>query len=116
MNASSLQLPFPFIVDMYKFVSVLTFKESSDINIRYSPPVVRTGRKWKAEEETDDIICELRHSDIVGDTQTSRSGLGNSDFRRFSCMDRKERRNAIISRAKKNEENTDMTSLSSLRS
>ena len=108
-NASPLQLPFPSIVDLYKFGKirhVLTFKESSDINIRYSPPVVRTGRKWKAEEETEDIIGELRHSDIVGHTQTSRSGLGTSDFQPFSCMNRKERRKEIISRAKKNEENS----------
>ena len=113
-NGGPLQLPFPSIVDLYKFGKireVLTFRDSNDTNIRYSPPDVRTGRKWKAEEETEKIITALQHSDIIGHVQTSRSGLGNSGYSPFSEMNRKERRKAIVGRAKQDEENSRHTVL-----
>ena len=72
---------------------------------------MRTGRKWKAEEETDKIITALQHSDIIGHVQTSRSGLGNSGYSPFSQMNRKERRKAIVGRAKRDEENSRHTEL-----
>ena len=107
-NGGPLQLPFSSIVDLYKFGKireVLTFRDSSDNNIRYSPPDVRTGRKWKAEEETDKIISVLQHSDIVGHVQTSRAGLGTTSFKPYSCMNRKERRKAIVEKSKQDEQN-----------
>ena len=57
-----------------------------------------------AEEETDVIISNLKHRDIVGAVQTSREGLGNAAFKPFSCMNRKERRKEIVLTAKNDEE------------
>ena len=83
---------------------MLTFRETSDDTIRFSPPDIQTGRKWKAEEETDAIIANLKHKDIVGSVQTSRAGLGNATFKPFSCMNQKERRKEIVKTARADKE------------
>ena len=48
--------------------------ELKDQVISDNPPDVRTGQKWEAEDETDEIISSFEHGDIVCQAQTNRWG------------------------------------------
>ncbi|XP_066915397.1 uncharacterized protein [Clytia hemisphaerica] len=89
----SLRMPFTAITEVYKtgkVRTVLMLRESNDSEIRTDPPTVRTGRKWKAEDEVDDIISSLKHRDIVGPVQCGRAGLGSNPFKPFSNMNKRQ--------------------------
>ena len=91
----SLQLPLTSIVEIYKAGKVRTvmmLRDSRDPEIRSNQPDVNTGKKWKAEKETDNIITSLEHRDIVGAVQSDRKGLGSDPFKPFSSMTKRERR------------------------
>lgn len=47
---------------------------SKDEKIRKNPPEFGTYRKWNAENEVNNVISSLKHQDILGSTQTGRSG------------------------------------------
>ena len=55
---------------------VLELRDSTDPFVRNTRALVRTGRKWKAEEAVDQAISRLMHREIVGRTQAGRAGLG----------------------------------------
>ena len=99
----ALQLPLTSIVEIYKAGKVRTvmmLRDSKDPEIRNNPPEVITAKKWKAEKETDAIIEDLRHRDIVGAVQNDRKGIGSDPFKPFSTMNERERRTAVSSRVK----------------
>ena len=78
---------------------------ASDEVVRSNPPDLKTGRKWRAIEETEKFIGLLEHGDIVGASQTDSSGLGNTRFKAFKDMSYKERSVAIIDQVKEEEKN-----------
>ena len=101
-SKGALQLPLTSIVEIYKAGKVRTvmmLRDSKDPEIRNNPPDVITATKWKAEEETDNIIADLKHRDIVGSVQ-DRKGLGSDPFKPFSAMNQKERRTNVSGRVK----------------
>ena len=103
-RSGALQLPITSIVEVYKSGKVRTvmmLRESKDSEVRDNPPDVRTGRKWKAEAATDEIVSILEHRDIIGSTQADRMGLGNGDFRPFKQMSQRERRMAATAQVRK---------------
>ena len=61
---------------------------------------MNTGKKWKAEEETDDILSALQHRDIVGAVQSDQKGIGADPFKPFSTMSKRERRVAASASVK----------------
>ena len=61
---------------------------------------VITATKWKAEEEIENIISDLKHRDIDGAVQNDRKGLGFDPFKLFSAMNERERRSAVSERVK----------------
>ena len=73
----------------------MMLKESRDTAIHDNPPEVKTGKKWKAEEEVEQAISALEHRDIVGATQCDRNGLGMKPFKPFPSMFRGERRSVV---------------------
>ena len=98
-----LQPPLTSIVEIFKAGKVRTvmmLRDSRDPEIHDNPPDVVTAKKWKAEEETDKIISDLKHRDIVGAVQNDRRGIGSDPFKPFSSMNEKERRTAVSSRVK----------------
>ena len=100
----ALQLPITSITEIYKAGKVRTvmmLRESKDKEIRDNPPDVKSARKWKAEEATDEILSILEQRDIVGSVQTDRVGLGNGDFRPFKKMSRYDRRAAATGQVRK---------------
>ena len=56
----------------------------------------KTGRKWRAMEETEKFISILEHDDIVGSTQKNTSGLRNPQFKSFKDMNNKKRRLSVV--------------------
>ena len=103
-KTGSLQLPIAAISEEFKCAKVRTvmmLRESRDQEIRDDPPEVKTFSKWKAEAATDEAIEILKHKDIIGHTQTDRLGLGQGNFKAFSAMTTKERRNAAVCEVKR---------------
>ena len=102
----ALQLPITSIVEIYKAGKVRTvmmLRDSKDHEIRNNPPDVITSMKWKAEDETDSIIADLKQQDIVGAVQNDRKGLGSDPMKPFSTMNQKERRIAVSGKIKDRE-------------
>ena len=102
-SKGALQLPLTSIVEIYKAGKVRTvmmLRDSKDPEIRNNPPDVTTATKWKAEEETEKIIADLKHRDIVGAVQNDRKGLGSDPFKPFSAMNQRERRTAVSGKIK----------------
>ena len=101
-----LELPLTSIVEEYKAGKVRTvmmLRYSNDGAIRENPPEVRSGRKWKAEDATDDAISVLQHADIVGAVQESRTGFGLNAFKPFCMSSKKEKKDAVVKEIKKQE-------------
>ena len=102
-----LVLPIPSIFEEFKagkVRTVLMLRYSKDNEIRENPPEVRTYRKWIAEQEVDRAISSLKHQDVVGLTQTGRSGFGLTPFKPFSMSKEKERRDAVIREVRRTEQ------------
>lgn len=58
-------------------------KYSKNEKIHANPPEIRTYRKWNAENEVDNAISSLKHQNIIGSTQTGRTGLGARKYKPF---------------------------------
>ena len=67
-------------------------REPRNKKISNNPPNVKSARKWKAEEATNDIISALGHGDIIGFIQTNRAGLGLCTFRLFNTMSHRDKK------------------------
>ena len=57
---------------------------SADIRIREVKPLVRTKRKFKAQDEIDKSVSELRFEEIRGPIQTCRHAIGWNHFAKWS--------------------------------
>ncbi len=83
----------------------MTLRDSEDAIIRNFVPDVRTGRKWDAGQEVEDMESKLKHKDIVGHTQSCRAGLGNQCFKYYyKATDRVRRVLVVEVRARHEEE------------
>ena len=102
-----LNLPLASITEEYKagkVRTIMTLRYSKDVKIRENPPEVRSGKKWNAEEETDRLIEQLEHKDIVGSVQTNREGLGTRAFKPFRASSQVEKRKAVVNELRSNED------------
>lgn len=50
-------------------------EESGYITIAQRRPPIRTGRKWRVEEATDEAISQAKWKEILGVVQTGRNGI-----------------------------------------
>ncbi|KAJ8338476.1 hypothetical protein SKAU_G00374420 [Synaphobranchus kaupii] len=96
---NTIQLPLHSISLGYKQEKarmVLELRESSDHLVRAAGTQVRTGRRWKAEEEVDQAIARLKHREVVGRVQVGRAGLGRSETPLFWSKASKRERKAMV--------------------
>ena len=96
---TTLQLPLRSISLGYKQEKarmVLELRGSSDQLVRAAGTQVRTGRKWKAQEEVDRAIGRLKHQEVVGRVQEGRAGLGRGETPLFWSKASKEERKAMV--------------------
>ena len=102
-----LRLPLASIAEEFKagkVRTVMTLRYSKDVRIRENPPEVRSGKKWIVEQTVNKIIEQLEHKDIVGAVQTNREGLGLQKFKPFCASSAVEKRKAVVSEMRMNEE------------
>lgn len=96
---NTLQLPLRSISGGYKQEKarlVLELRETTDQLVRAAGTQIRTGRKWKAQEEVDMAIARLKHREVVGRVQEGRAGLGRGDVPLFWSKASKEDRKAMV--------------------
>lgn len=75
---------------------MLELRETTDQLVRAAGTQIRTGRKWKAQEEVDMAIGRLKHREVVGRVQEGRAGLGRGDIPLFWSKASKEDRKAMV--------------------
>ena len=78
---AKMKRPLKSIVEEYKcgkarLLSML--KDSEDPVVKTVQPTIKTGRKWKVVEATDDAKECVKIKKVIGQTQTDRYGLGSS--------------------------------------
>ncbi len=96
---NTLQLPLRSISLGYKQEKarlVLELRESTDQLVRAAGTQMRTGRKWKAQEEVDVAIGRLKHREVVGRVQEGRAGLGRGETPLFWSKASKEDQRAMV--------------------
>ena len=95
-HGNKLQLPLTALTEEFKVTKArffMTLHDSEDQVIRDTLPDVKTGHKWSVSEEIDSMESQLYFHDIVGATQTGRSGLGMSKhtyFHKSSVQDKRQ--------------------------
>ena len=82
----------------------MSLRDSEDPVVREVIPDVKTGRKWVAAREVEEMESRLRHKDIVGYTQTGHAGLGMVNFNYFSKASSAERRAMVVKEVRAKEE------------
>ena len=83
---------------------VLELRESTDQLVRTVGTQIRTGRKWKAQEEVDMASGRLKHLEVVGRVQEGRVGLGRGETLLFWSKASKEERKVVTEVARTEQE------------
>ena len=82
-----ISLPLRSIVEEYKVSKIRTqwmLNNSADIRIREVKPLLRTKGKFKAQDEIDESVSEVRFEEMRGPIQTGRHAVGWSHFAKWS--------------------------------
>lgn len=83
----------------------MTLTESKDTVIRAAAPTLATGRKWTVKNTVQQAKSALHHSDIVGQVQHGRTGLGQGEKRPcWSKAASRERRKMVVAEVRRQEE------------
>ena len=67
-------------------------------------PTIKTGRKWKVVKVVDDAKDCFKIKEVIGQTQTDRTGLGLSTVKCWSEAEGKEKRDMVINEIRLNED------------
>ena len=71
------------------------YRDSRDTKVAAAGILVKTGRKWQAQEAVTKAEARLRHKTLVGSVATGRAGLGCFPKPRYDLARGKERRRLI---------------------
>ncbi|KAK3698838.1 hypothetical protein RRG08_028693 [Elysia crispata] len=104
---AKLRLPLKSILEEYKcgkarLLSML--EDSEDPVVKTVQPTIKTGRKWKAVEASDDAKECLKIKEVIGQTETDCKGLESSTAMWWSKAKRKEKRDMVINEIRLNED------------
>ena len=86
-KSAKLRLPLRSIVEEYKVSKIRTqwmLNNSADIRIREVKPLLRTKRKFKAQDEINKSVSELTFEEMRGPIQTGRHAVGWNHFAKWS--------------------------------
>ena len=86
-RSTSLRLPLRSIVEEYKLSKIRTqwmLNNSADSRIREVKPLLRSGRKFRAQNEIDESVAELTFEEVRGPTQTDRHEVGWNHLPKWS--------------------------------
>ena len=80
-RSTSLRMPLRSIVEENKLSKIRTqwmLNNSADSRIREVKPLLRSGRKFRAQNEIDESVAELIFEEVRGPTQTDRMLLNGT--------------------------------------
>ena len=86
-KSAKLRLPLRSIVEEYKVSKIWTqwmLNNSADIRIREFKPLLRTKRKFKAQDELNKSVSELTFEEMRGPIQTGRHAVANVGWNHFA--------------------------------
>ena len=86
-RSTSLRLPLRSIVEKYKLSKIRTqwmLNNTADSRIREVKPLLRSGRKFRAQNEIDESVAELTFEEVRGPTQTDRHAVGWNHLPKWS--------------------------------
>ena len=86
-KSAKLRLSLKSIVEEYKVSKIRTqwmLNNSADIRIREVKPLLRTKRKFKAQDEINKSVSELTFEEMRGPIQTGRHAVGWNHFAKWS--------------------------------
>ena len=86
-RSTSLRLPLRSIVKEHKLPKIRTqwmLNNSADGRIREVKPLVRSGRKFRAQNEIDESVAELMFEEVRSPTQTGRHAVGWNHLPKWS--------------------------------
>ena len=112
-----LQLPVSSVVEEVKVVKArnkVTLEHSQDEKIKEAGIEVKLGRTWNAAQEIDEAVSVLKHQEISGIGNRGKEGVGFTERKYYSKVDKKERRKLIVSKVRAKEEQQRMVKLSNL--
>ncbi|XP_075904972.1 uncharacterized protein LOC142903304 [Nelusetta ayraudi] len=78
-KTNKLQLPFSSLDEEFRVPrtrEALLYRDSKDSKVASAGIMVRTGRKWRAQDGLEVAESRLRHRALVGTVATGRAGLG----------------------------------------
>ncbi|KAL0183880.1 hypothetical protein M9458_019576, partial [Cirrhinus mrigala] len=97
-HSTKLHLPLSGLSEEFKVTrsrEVLMYRDSRDIKVTAAGILVKTRRKWQAQEAVTKAEVRLRHKTLVGSVATGRAGFGCFPRPRYDLAHGKERRRLI---------------------
>ncbi|XP_061571176.1 uncharacterized protein LOC133424524 [Cololabis saira] len=98
-KTNKLQLPFSSLEEEFRVSrtrEALLYRDSKDSKVASAGIVVRTGRKWRAQEGLEVAESRLRHRALVGTVATGRAGLGAIPQPRYEKVRGKDKRQLVL--------------------
>ncbi len=96
---NALQLPLKSINLGYKQEKtrlVFELKESRDEAVKRAGVTIRTGHRWRAQQEVDQAVNRLQHKEVMGRVQHSQAGLGWGEPVQFWSKATREQRKSMV--------------------
>ncbi|XP_053183947.1 LOW QUALITY PROTEIN: uncharacterized protein LOC128367182 [Scomber japonicus] len=98
-RSNKLQLPINSLeeeIRVSRTREALVYRDSKDSRVAAAGIVVRTGRKWKAQEGLELAESRLRHKALLGTVASGRAGLGAIPQPRHDKAQGKDRRHLVL--------------------
>ena len=97
-HSNKLHLPFSGLTEEFKVTrsrEVMMYRDSADVKVASAGIIVKTGRKWQAQEAVSRAEARLRHKTLVGTVAMGRAGLGSFPKPRYDRARGKEKRQLV---------------------
>ncbi|XP_061896833.1 uncharacterized protein LOC133645919 [Entelurus aequoreus] len=97
-HSTKLQLPLRGLLEEFKVTrsrEVMMYRDSADVKVASAGIVVKTGRKWQAQEAVSRAEARLRHKTLLGTVARGRAGLGSFPKPRWDRARGKEKRQLV---------------------
>jgi len=98
-DKNALHLPLKSMIPGYKQEKtrlVFELKESREEAVKSAGVIIRTGRRWRAQQEVDQAVNRLQHKEVMGRVQHSRAGLGWGEPVQFWSKATREQRKSMV--------------------
>lgn len=97
-HSTMLQLPISGLSEEFKVTrarELMMYRDSSDKKVASAGILVKTGRKWKAQEAVNRAEARLQHNVLVGNSAVGRAGLGSFPKPRYDKARGREKRQMV---------------------